>query len=151
MQRDSWGKWAIAIALLLVLVAGIIMVINISNRKTMVTVGSQTVYARVASTEQQRQRGLSGTAGLGDHGAMLFVFDAPGRWGMWMKDMRYSLDIVWIDSGRKVVYIAKNVSPDTYPRVFLPDASALYVLEVPAGFIASHNVAIGQVVGFTGY
>jgi uncharacterized protein len=149
MQRDNWGKWAMIIALILIIVAGVLMVLSLNKRQWPVTVGSQLIYARVADDDQSREKGLSGTSPLGEAEGMLFVFDVPGRWGMWMKDMKYSLDMVWMDSNKKIIYLAQNVSPDTYPKVFLPDNEALYVLELPAGFIAKHGVTTGQVVGFT--
>ncbi len=96
-------------------------------------------------------KGLSDTSGLGDSEGMLFVFGTPGRWGMWMKDMHYSLDMVWMDGNKKIVYITQNVTPDTYPKVFLPDLDALYVLELPSGFVAANGVTIGQVAGFSAH
>jgi uncharacterized membrane protein (UPF0127 family) len=151
IRRDNWGKWALAVALIMVVGAGVMMIINVVQRKTMVSIGGQTVYAQVANTDQTRAQGLSGTSKLGDHEAMLFIFDVPSRWGMWMKDMKYNLDMVWMDRDKKIVSVAEDVSPDTYPKEFLPDSDALYVLELPAGFIARYHVATGQVVGLAGY
>lgn len=149
MQRDNWGKWAMGIALVLIIVAGVLMVLSINKRKTPITLGDQVVYARVADTDDSRRKGLSGTAPLGEREAMLFVFETPGRWGMWMREMNYNLDIVWLDSNKQVVSMVQDVSPDTYPKVFLPDKDALYVVELPAGYIKDHNVGLGQVAGFT--
>jgi uncharacterized membrane protein (UPF0127 family) len=149
MQRDNWGKWAMCVALILVIVAGVAMVLSLNSRKVVVTVGNQVVHARVADTDETRSKGLSGTSGLGEKDGMLFVFAVPGRWGMWMKDMKYSVDMLWMDSDKKVIYKAENVTPDTFPKVFLPDKEALYVLELPAGFISRSTVSLGQIVGFT--
>ena len=149
MQNDSMGKWIMTIALVLILGAGILLVVVTNGRKVMMSIGGQVVYARVADTEGERARGLSGTSRLGSDEAMLLVFDAPGRWGIWMKDMRYNLDIVWLDNDKKVIYKAENISPDTYPTTFLPNQEARYVVELPAGFIARHDVGLGQFVGFT--
>jgi uncharacterized membrane protein (UPF0127 family) len=149
MQRDNWGKWAMCVALALVIIAGIAMVLSLNSHRAMVTVGSQVVHARVADTDETRQKGLSGTSGLGQNDGMLFIFQVPGRWGMWMKDMKYGIDILWMDGDKKVIYKAENVTPDTFPKVFLPDKDALYVLELPAGFISKNGVSLGQIVGFT--
>jgi len=151
MQRDNWGKWAMGIALLLVVIAGVSMVLSLNNRKWPVTIGTKMISVRVADTDETRMKGLSGTSGLGDNEGMLFVFDTPGRWGMWMKDMKYSLDMVWMDGNKKIVYEAERVDPSTYPKVFLPDTEALYVLELPAGFIDANHVTLGQIVGFSAH
>ncbi len=149
MQRDNWGKWAMCVALVLIIASGIALVLSLNTRRTMVTLGSQVVSARVADTDETRQKGLSGTSGLGTNDGMLFIFDIPGRWGMWMKDMKYSLDMVWMDNSKSIIYLAENVSPSSFPKVFLPDKDARYVLELPAGYISKNHISIGQVVGFT--
>lgn len=149
MQRDNWGKWAMGIALVLIIVAGVAMVISVNHRKAPISIGGQIVFARVADDEDSRRKGLSGSSPLGEKEGMLFIFDTPSRWGMWMREMKYSLDIIWMDGEKRIVYIAENVSPDTYPKAFLPDKDALYVLELPAGFVDKHNVSLGNVVGFS--
>jgi len=148
MQRDNWGKWATGIALVLIIVSGTLMILLINKRTTPVTLGDQMVYARIANNDDSRRQGLSGTSPLGEREAMLFVFEAPGRWGMWMREMKYNLDIVWLDSNKRVVDMAKDVSPDTYPKVFLPEKDSLYVIELPAGYVDQHHVNIGQVAAF---
>lgn len=149
MQRDNWGKWAMGIALVLIVIAGVAMVISVNHRKAPLSIGGQVIFARVADDDESRRKGLSGSAPLGEKEGMLFIFDTPSRWGMWMREMKYSLDIVWLDSEKRIVYIAENVSPDTYPKVFLPEKDALYVVELPAGFVDRHNVGLGNVVGFS--
>ncbi len=149
MQRDSLGKWVMIVALVLILGAGGALLLSLNSHKVAVTIGDRLVYAQVAHDDASRQKGLSGTSSLADNQAMLFVFDGSGRWGMWMKDMNYSIDIVWLDGGKKVVYVQQNVAPSTYPKAFLPDRDAQYVLELPAGFTQQHSVGIGQIVSFT--
>jgi uncharacterized protein len=79
---------------------------------------------------------------------MLFVFDTDDYHGIWMKDMNYSIDIIWLDSGKTVVYMAEDVSPDTYPEVFRPDVPARYVVELSAGAAHRHGITEGQVADF---
>ena len=149
MQSDRWGKWVVAAAGIVIVVAGIAMLSSISSRKAMLTIGSQLVHARVADTDDARHKGLSGTSSLADTDAMLFVFDNPGRWGIWMKDMSYNIDIVWLNESKKIIHIERDVSPETYPRVFLPSSDALYVVELSSGFASMHGLGIGQVVSFS--
>lgn len=148
MQRDNWGKWTIVIALLVIVAAAVVLLVSLQNPRMPVTVGSGMSFARVAKTDAAREKGLSGAKSLAENESMLFVFDVPGRWGMWMKDMHYSLDILWIDGAKKVVYIAERVAPSTYPKIFLPQKDALYVLELPAGYVQKHDVRVGQTVTF---
>lgn len=109
-----------------------------------IRIGDATVVVEVADIEAAREQGLSGRAALPDGQGMLLVFAERGDWGIWMKDMRFSIDILFADSAGNITTIYRNVSPDTYPKVFYPSTPARYVLELPAGYAAAHNVAEGD-------
>ncbi|MAZ29837.1 hypothetical protein CL655_00975 [bacterium] len=98
----------------------------------------------VADEPAEWRRGLSNTAPLVDQTGMLFVFDTSDRYGMWMKDMRYALDMIWIDENFTVVHIEENVTPDTYPTTFSSPVPARFVLEVPAFTVESFKIQVGQ-------
>jgi len=112
-----------------------------------------TLNIEVVDTDAKREKGLSGKLGLAENEGMLFVFDAEGYYGIWMKDMNFPIDIVWLDKDKKIVYIEKNASPDTYPKVFYAQKNSLpililYVLETPSGFLVKNNIQIGDFVAF---
>jgi uncharacterized protein len=109
--------------------------------------GGVTLAIAVADTAQERERGLSGTTALGEDQGMLFIFDTSSQHSFWMKDMGYSIDILWISSEKRVVYIEKDVSPSTFPHAFTPPTPARYVLEVPAGFSDAHGLKVGDEIG----
>ena len=116
---------------------------------TTVRINGQTLRVDVADTPKEREQGLGGRHGLAEDEGMLFVFQTDGRWGFWMKDMLFSIDIVWLSGEGKVVDTIKNVAPDTYPAYsFLPNVPARYVLELPAGLVTRYNVQIGDSVKF---
>ena len=122
-----------------------------------VRIGGETLRVTVAATEAARNQGLSGRAGLASDEGMLFVFPRDGTYPFWMKDMRFSIDIIWISAsdrpsrdgsgGGRIVHIAPDVSPATYPEDFVTPTPARYVLEVPAGFTQAHGVDVGDIVG----
>ncbi|MBI5457929.1 DUF192 domain-containing protein [Candidatus Kaiserbacteria bacterium] len=108
----------------------------------------QTVRVSVADTEVARERGLSDRPGLAADEGMLFVFPRDGKYGFWMKDMHFSIDIMWLSADQQVVYMAQNISPDTYPQVFRPNVLARYVLELPAGYAKEYTVTVGDKMTF---
>jgi uncharacterized protein len=103
------------------------------------------VFVTTAKTEAARQQGLSGVPSLPPNAGKLFVFEQPGIYGIWMKDMLFSIDIIWMDKDMKVVDIKPNVAPSTYPEVFYPSSEAMYVLETNAGFAQTYNLSIEDV------
>ena len=106
------------------------------------------VSALVADTLLERRRGLSGREALPEDTVMLFIFSAPERAGIWMKDMLFSIDIMWIDADRRIIHIVENASPDSFPEVFRPLTDAKYVIEASAGFVAENDIALGDGMSF---
>ena len=102
----------------------------------------------VVDTPLTRQQGLSNIPSLKPDEGMLFIFEEDGQYSFWMKDMALSIDILWITSSGRVVFIAPAVSPDTFPQAFTSDSPARYVLEVPAGFATEHGIGVGSKVAF---
>lgn len=109
-----------------------------------IRVAGRDVSVEIADTPEARQQGLSGRAGLAPDKGMLFVFPEDGPHAFWMKDMRFSIDIVWLAADGAVVTITHNVSPDTYPHSFRPSAPARYVVELSAGFARKYNLKAGD-------
>lgn len=99
-----------------------------------------------ADDPYKRQIGLSGMVRLGYTTAMLFSFDKEGYQGFWMKDMNFPIDIIWLDSHFRVVHIEQGVSPNTYPKTFIPNTLSLYVVEVPSGTSKRLHLEIGDEV-----
>ena len=102
----------------------------------------------VAVNDAERERGLGGRDGLAENQGMLFVFTQDGNYPFWMKDMKFAIDILWISSTGEVVHIVPSLSPSTYPNSYQSPTLARYVLELPAGWAASHHVAEGDAVTF---
>src|SRR3989344_2375755 len=125
-----------------------------------IKIWSAQITAEIADTPEKRARGLSGREALGKDEGMLFVFTDSAIRQFWMKDMNFSLDIIWIDENKKIIDITKNATPESYlsravypkqgrgesggPEKFSPSAPAKYVLEVSAGFADAHNIKIGD-------
>jgi hypothetical protein len=132
------------IVLVMVVVAVVAMHLSQDMRATKVTINNTTITARVADTPNLQKRGLSNTTTLSSGQGMLFIFSQSGPQSIWMKDMQYSLDILWLNGDKVVVHIGTNISPQTYPKVFTSPVPANYVLEVPAGFVKAHQVTEGS-------
>ena len=124
-----------------------VLPVRVSEVRT-IQLNGQTIRVSVADTETAREQGLSGRSGLAADEGMLFVFSEDGKYAFWMKDMLFSIDILWLSGDGAVVYMAENVSPDTYPQNFQPLVSARYVLELPAGYAKEYNVVVGDLVRF---
>ncbi len=113
-----------------------------------VRVGNAIFLSEVADTQILRVQGLSGREKLDSTNGMLFIFDEADYHGIWMKDMKFPIDILWIRNG-VVVDMKENApiphsSSDADLPIYRPGGSANYVLEINAGFAASHAIKIGD-------
>ncbi len=113
-----------------------------------IVVGLASLNAEVADNDASRQVGLSGKDCIPANTAMLFIFDEPAKYAFWMKDMRFPIDIVWLDAARKVVHIEQAVDPETYPKTFTSNEPALYVLELRSGRATELGLQRGSTIVF---
>jgi uncharacterized membrane protein (UPF0127 family) len=86
---------------------------------------------------------------LANNQGMLFVYQDEGRHTFWMKNMRFPLDIIWIDSNKRVVDIYEFALPcKEFCKTISPQSAAKFILEVNAGFVRKHQIKIGNTVSF---
>lgn len=105
--------------------------------------GGVSLSIDVATTTAAQELGLGERESIAPDYGLLFVFQKPDYYGFWMKDMKFPIDIFWLDAQGQVVTIARGVATSTYPNVFYPTAPAEYVLETVSGFAEAHNIATG--------
>ena len=122
-----------------------------SYQRVNVTVNGLVLVADISVTNEQRTKGLSVKDGLAENEAMLFVFDNEAEHTFWMKDMKFPIDIIWIDSDKTIVHIEHNLQPCGYGVLcptYKPGQDSFYVLETVGGFAEKHDVLQGTRVQF---
>lgn len=100
----------------------------------------------LAQSDEQRQLGLSGRKSLEQNKGMLFIFEQPGNYSFWMKNMQFPLDLVFIKDN-KVVSVAQNAQPtkeNENPPLFFPEGQVNKVLEINAGLTKKYGIKKGD-------
>ena len=143
LHKDILSIAVVALALLLVAMLGIGLAQKMMQPKTTLRLGDGIFTTYVAATDETRARGLGGTKPLEPNQAMLLAFDHDANWSIWMKDVSYPIDVVWVDANKRVVHIVKNMPPDSYPDQFTPDKPARYVFEFAAGTVEKKAIKVG--------
>lgn len=96
----------------------------------------------VADSPEERAVGLSKHEALCERCGMIFTFPKNSEPLFWMKDMNFSIDILWVQNGR---VIGKNENlPFPSEQTFGPPGPVDYVVELPAG--GAKNIQIGDKV-----
>lgn len=139
------------IVFVLVALIGIFYYKNLLYQTTTVVVNGYSLRVLEAASDQQRQRGLSKRKRLAENQGMLFIFSQEQPLAFWMKDMQFPIDIIWLDSKKRVVHMEQNLPPcppnGTCPA-YQPNVLAQYGLETTAGFVQKHHVVLGQVINW---
>jgi uncharacterized membrane protein (UPF0127 family) len=109
-----------------------------------ITAPNGRIYFETADNYNSRKLGLSGKDSIGSNEGLLFVFeDSSIKNCFWMKDMKFPIDMVWLDDDKQVVSVKESVSPTTYPDTFCPEAPAKYGLELLAGKSKDFGIEAG--------
>ncbi len=109
--------------------------------------GEVKVKLKVATTPDQRERGLMFETTLPENQGMLFVFeDEEQPRHFWMKHTFVSLDIVFIDTKGVVVDILEHVPVCPYEPcpVYTSQIPSRFALELKAGFVHRHRIEKGS-------
>ena len=120
-------------------------------KKTTISINGINVTMAIASTDEQRIRGLSVIEKMNENEGMLFLFDKPSKQGFWMNKMNFPIDIIWLDSNNKVVHIEKQLEPCKLflaCPVYNPEVDSLYVIELRAGFADDHSIKNDMIINF---
>lgn len=116
--------------------------------KTEVTIGGTTIKAEIADTDALRIQGLSGRESLAENSGMLFLWPKADYYAIWMKGMKFPIDIIWINGNQVVDFVESAEVPSNSNLSSIPTYSpkqkADKVLEVNAGFIQVNKVQIGD-------
>lgn len=110
----------------------------------------QKIPVAVADNRIERAVGLMYREKLEAGHGMLFVFDSEGEHKVWMKNVQFPLDVLFISAGGNVVSLLKNLAPcQKEPcQIYGPEAPAKYMLEINAGFIDREAVKVGDLILF---
>jgi uncharacterized membrane protein (UPF0127 family) len=111
-----------------------------------VKIGSQVFRLEIADTQASREKGLSEREPINKNTGMLFDFKKYGDWRMWMVQMRFNIDIIWLNKEGEVLHIKKNAIPGSYPETYYAEQPSWYVIELLAGEADKNNIKEGNII-----
>ena len=102
----------------------------------------------IADTEFDIQTGLMYRDSMETNQGMLFIFEDEKERFFYMKNTKLPLDLVYINSNKKIVSFLKNAKP--FDESSLPsNEPARYVLEINAGLIDNLSISVGDSINFS--
>lgn len=96
----------------------------------------------LANTDETRRTGLMFRRSLAENSGMLFVYDAPGRHAMWMKNTLVALSVAFIDREGRILNI-EDMEPLT-ETAHASVGEAWYSLETNRGWFTRRGIRPGD-------
>lgn len=142
--QNTRKRVRLAIGIVVALAAVALPFLFVQQPSTKLVTEHKTYTLAIANTDAGRERGLGGRASMPSDRGMIFVFDEAGTECFWMKDMQFSLDMIWLDNSKTITQIDADVAPDTYPQQFCGDKNTRYVIELNAGEAKRAGLHVGK-------
>jgi len=116
---------------------------NLERLEIVTRSGVHVFDVELATTSEERSKGLMFRRELPAGQGMLFDFNGEGPVSMWMKNTYVSLDMIFIRADGRIARIAENTEPLS-ERTISSGAPVKAVLEVVAGTAKRLGIAPGD-------
>lgn len=117
---------------------------NLDRQPQLRANGTTIAKLEVVRSPEALEQGLGGRDHLASDRAMLFELPDASKNCFWMKDMRFALDIVWLDADKRIIAIAPDLQPRSYPQSYCAPLNSPHVIELNAGQANRYHLAVGQ-------
>lgn len=141
-------KWKLVFILIFLMVVTAVFVMNSKKSPNVCFNEDICIEVELADTVEKRMLGLMYRAELGVDKGMIFIFDEPAVHKFWMKNVRFPIDMIFLDIDDKIVYIEHSAPPCTITNCpsYGPDVEIFTVIETRAGFAIDNDLEIEQKV-----
>ena len=144
MNRKTFIIITSTIAIVFIFATGLFLVKKNNNFYKNIRLGDVVLKTEIVSSPFEKQKGLSGRDYMKENNGMLFIFPQSRLYPFWMKNMKFPIDIIWLDDELKIIGLEKNINPNTFPEKFFPPSLAKFVLEVNGGWSDENKIKEGM-------
>jgi uncharacterized membrane protein (UPF0127 family) len=106
--------------------------------------------AIIADTPIKRAIGLMFRPALNNNECMLIKFKRESFPGIWMHNMLFAIDIIWLDKNMKIVEVVSNAKPCKLfdCKTYIPSSKAQYVIEMNAGLAKKLHIKCNEKIDY---
>ena len=109
------------------------------------TAGFYRIEAEVAANDKDRQTGLMHRKSMAPQQGMLFVFEQPNTYCMWMRNTLIPLSVAFLDDEGRIINI-EDMQPQTEDN-HCARRPVRYALEMNIGWFAQRGIQAGSKLG----
>ena len=134
---------------IIIIVFAIFLIQNNTKENAEVCIEGNCFFVELAKTNIEKSKGLMFKEFLKDNEGMLFIYDSDGEYNFWMQNTLISLDIIWINAEREVIFIKHEALPcGEICNVIEPKTNARFVLEINGRLSETLGINIGDKFDF---
>jgi hypothetical protein len=149
LSKNVNAGFIVGAVVVIIVATALMLILTRFQPSVTLYLGDGVFNAQVAKDQSAREKGLGGVSKLEPQQALILAFPRDDKWGVWMKDMKVPIDIVWLNKDKKVVHIVKGAQPDDSTSItYTPKSLARYVVELPAGTVDSKSIVTGRAAVF---
>lgn len=149
--RKEVGVGILITGIILIVVAAVVALIlpSITSPTVDVSIGNGIFKSRIAKSQPERDALMSEVSKVTGSNSLLFAYPDEGKWSVDVSGIKDPVDVVWMDSDKKITTIYKNASSALVKSGRLT-ASAMvkYVMILPSNSINLMAIGIGKVATF---
>lgn len=154
-------KLVITISLLIILI--FILVVSLLTNGTfnlenntdyaVLNINDKSIVLEIADEPHEQSIGLMNRGKISEgsvpnSNGMLFIFENETPKTFWMKNTYISLDIIFLDSQKRVLNIDKNTKTNQVDEVYSSNGNSMYVIELEGGKSDELGIDVGDIIDF---
>lgn len=111
-----------------------------------VRIDDDVIKVEIAESRADKQRWLMfREERLPLNSAMILVYEKSDLYSMWLLNIEYNLDLIWINENGNIVYMVKDAEPckntfDAASCTYKNTKAAKYIIAAASGFIEEHDI-----------
>ncbi len=111
-------------------------------------IGDKTFRLHAPKTDKGREIGLAAFDSIAEDEGMIFLGMPEGTQGIWMKNMKFDIDVLWVNSDHQIVYIIQGMSKSDQQTVYRNPTNmrSHYVIELANESCNKYGISVGQTV-----
>jgi len=118
-------------------VDGMVKFFNLNKEHT------KNILVEIPENSEEQSTGLMNREEINENQGMLFIYDEPQHLSMWMKNVKFSIDIIFVNNRKIIENVIKNAEPLS-STLYNSKGPCKYAVEVIAGFTDTYRVEKGQ-------
>jgi uncharacterized protein len=111
-----------------------------------IRIDDDVIKVEIAESRADKQRWLMfREERLPLNSAMILVYEKSDLYSIWLLNIEYNLDLIWINENGNIVYMIKDAEPckntfDAASCTYKNTKAAKYIIAATSGFIEEHDI-----------